>query len=94
MKKKMTAACPPKAPMLPRETLELAQRRELLLSGVLGIEDYHTEKVRVKTVCGIVETEGCAITLCWAGEKRLLLRGNFQTIRFENRPIGKGGRAR
>ena len=45
----------PKAPILPRETLEIAERRELLIAGVLGIEDYHTEKVRIKTSLGIVE---------------------------------------
>lgn len=87
--------CPaPRAPMLPKETLELAERRELLISGVSGIEDYHTEKVRVKTCKGIVEASGTALTLCWAGEKRLLLRGNFRELRFENRPPDKGGRRR
>ena len=80
----------PRAPMLPKETLELAERRELLITGVSGIEDYHTEKVRVKTCRGIVEALGTALSLCWAGEKRLLLRGNFTELRFENRPMGKG----
>ena len=84
---------PPKAPLLPKESLEILERRELLLTGVLGIEDYHTEKVRVKTCKGITEVCGSAIALCWAGEKRLLLRGNFETIHFENRPMKKGGRA-
>lgn len=81
----------PNAPVLPRETIEIAERREFLISGVLGIEDYHTEKVRIKTVKGIVEAYGTAISLCWAGEKRLLLRGYFEGLRFENKAPQKGG---
>lgn len=83
--------CPP-APILPKETLEIAERRELLLTGVTGIEDYHTEKVRLKTCKGIVEVTGIQLTLCWAGEKRLMLCGELETVRFEWRNrTGKGG---
>ncbi len=91
--KKNSQAAPriPKAPILPRETLEIAERRELLIGGVLGIEDYHTEKVRIKTVLGIVEAYGSSVSLCWAGEKRLLLRGYFEGLKFENRTPSKGG---
>ena len=89
MKKKNCPPCPPKAPVLPRETVEIAERKEILLSGVIGIEDYHTEKVRIKTVRGIAELCGNAISLCWAGEKRLLLRGNFEVLHFENKKGGK-----
>ena len=92
MKKKKLSPYPPKAPILPRETVEIAERKEILLSGVIGIEDYHTEKVRVKTVCGVTDLWGNAISLCWAGEKRLLLRGNFQALHFENKKNGKGGK--
>ena len=81
----------PPAPVLPKETLEIAERRELLISGVIGIEDYHTEKVRIKTAKGIIEVYGSSVSLCWAGENRLLLRGYFEGIRFENRPPQKGG---
>ena len=81
----------PKAPILPKETLEIAERREILLAGVLGIDDYHTEKVRVKTTLGIVEAYGSSVSLCWAGDKRLLLRGHFEGLRFENALPMKGG---
>ena len=81
----------PKAPILPKETLEIAERREILLAGVLGIDDYHTEKVRVKTTLGIVEAYGSSVSLCWAGEKRLLLRGHFEGLKFENTVPFKGG---
>ena len=93
MAKRKRNNCPvPRAPILPKETLEILERKELLITGVMGIEDYHTEKVRVKTCKGIVEVCGDTVTLCWAGEKRLLLRGNFKEMRFENRPMGKGGK--
>ena len=81
----------PKAPILPKETLEIAERREILLAGVLGIDDYHTEKVRVNTTLGIVEAYGSSVSLCWAGDKRLLLRGHFEGLRFENALPMKGG---
>ena len=83
--------CVPKASILPKETIEIAERREILLTGVLGIEDYHTEKVRVKTSMGIVEAYGSCVSLCWAGEKRLLLRGHFEGLRFERSIPSKGG---
>ena len=81
----------PKAPIIPRETLEIAERRELLISGVLGIEDYHTDKVRIRTVRGAVEACGRSLSLVWAGEHRLLLRGYLECLRFESCPEKKGG---
>ena len=81
----------PKTPIIPKETLEIAERRELLISGVLGIEDYQTEKVRIKTAKGIVEACGHSLCLAWAGDKRLLLRGYMECIRFENKPVKEGG---
>ena len=90
-KNKQTSSPSLKSPILPRETLEIAERRELLITGVLGIEDYHTEKVRIKTTKGIIEICGSSVLLCWAGEKRLMLRGHFEVLRFENRPPQKGG---
>ena len=80
-------SCPP-APILPHETLEIAERRELLLTGVTGIEEYHTESVRLKTCKGILEVSGTMLTLCWAGEKCLLLRGELTAIRFEKGKMG------
>ena len=92
MKKKTPRAGPAqKSPLLPREILEIAERRELLITGVLGIEDYRTDNVRIRTSKGIVEAYGASVTLCWAGEKRLLLRGRFEGLRFEDRPPKKGG---
>ena len=92
MKRKTpSSAHAPKPSPISRETLEISNRCELLLCGVLGIEEYHTDQVRLRTDRGIVEICGSALTLCWAGEKRLLLRGRFECLRFENRPPKKGG---
>lgn len=90
-KKSLIASTSPKASLLPKETLEIAERKEILISGVLGIDDYHTEKVRIKTTKGIVEACGRSLSLAWAGEKRLLLRGYLEALRFENAPFMKGG---
>ena len=92
MKKKKVPICSvPKPSPIPNETIEIANRHELLISGVLGIEEYNTEKVCIKTEKGIVAVCGCTLSLCWAGDKRLLLRGRLQDLHFENRPIKKGG---
>ena len=92
MKKKKAPIYSVPAPSpIPNETLEILNRRELLISGVLGIEEYRTEKVCVKTEKGIVAVCGCALSLCWAGDKRLLLRGCLTDLHFENRPMKKGG---
>lgn len=90
-KKNSVSAHTPNPSPISRETLEIADRCKLLLCGVLGIEEYHTEKVRLRTERGIVEICGVSLTLCWAGEKRLLLRGSLEYLRFENRPPKKGG---
>ena len=82
----------PHPSVLPRETLEIADRKEILIAGVSGIEDYHTERVRVRTCRGIVEAAGDSILLCWSGEKRLLLRGNIREVRFEEAALKGRGR--
>ena len=81
----------PKASPIPHETLEISNRKELLLCGVLGIEEYHPEQVCIRTERGLVDICGTSLALCWAGEKRLLLRGRLEGLRFENRPPKKGG---
>lgn len=73
----------PPAPLLPLETLEIAARREVLIDGVCGIAAYSKELIRIRTKCGFVTVSGASLTLCWSGEKRLLLRGHVQTIAFE-----------
>lgn len=92
MKKKKTPIYSiPKSSPIPNETIEILNRRELLISGVLGIDEYQTEKVCVKTEKGIVAVCGCTLSLCWAGDKRLLLKGSLKDLHFENRPPQKGG---
>lgn len=90
-KKNVPSVHAPKSSPISHETLEILNRCELLLCGVLGIEEYRTEKIRLQTDRGIVEICGSSLTLCWAGEKRLLLRGCLEYIRFENSPPKKGG---
>jgi len=90
-KKKAPIYSVPKPSPIPQETLEISNRKELLIAGVLGIEEYHTEKVCIKTEKGLVAVCGNSLSLCWAGEKRLLLRGRLEDLHFENRPPKKGG---
>ncbi len=73
----------PPTPLLPPETLEIAGRREVFIDGVCGIAAYSNELVRIRTKCGFVAVSGLSLTLCWSGEKRLLLRGHVQSVTFE-----------
>ena len=90
-RKNIPAHSIPKPSPIPNETLEISNRHEILISGVLGIEEYRTEKVCIKTEKGLVAVCGCSLSLCWAGEKRLLLKGRLENLHFENRPPQKGG---
>lgn len=69
-------------PILPRETVEIAERAELLLSGVTGIEEYSRERICVKTGKGTVVIDGKGLLMCWAGEKKLMLRGCIRAVVF------------
>ncbi len=73
---------PPKTPLLPKEILEIVERGEILISGVSGIEEYSPFSVRIRTARGILAVSGKALSLCWAGEKRLLLKGKLEGICF------------
>ncbi len=80
--KRQNAPKAPKPTLLPRESLEILERGELLFSGVSGIEGYSPDCVRVRTAKGTVAVSGRCLSLCWAGEKRLLLRGRIETVCF------------
>ena len=84
-KRNKTKTTPPRVPPIPRETLEIAERRELLICGVNGIGEYSRETIRILTAKGEIAVVGEKLTLCWAGERRLMLRGEIGQIVFEKR---------
>ncbi|MBQ9747520.1 MAG: YabP/YqfC family sporulation protein [Clostridia bacterium] len=84
-----TKAKPPRVSPTPRETVELCDRGEMLICGVTGIEDYSPCRVSIRTVRGAVGVCGRALTLCWAGERRLMLRGEICQIEFLRKAVGK-----
>ncbi len=73
---------PPKPALLPKETLEIMERGEMMVSGVSGIMGYSPYEIKLRTAKGFLCISGNALTLCWAGEKRLLLRGKITEISF------------
>ena len=73
----------PHGPVIPRETLEIAERCEMLVTGVTGIDEYSRELIRVKTRNGIVKVCGKGLIMCWAGEKKLMFRGIIEAVFFE-----------
>lgn len=72
----------PRIPVIPREILEIVERGQILISGVTGIDEYTPFVVRIRTAKGILQISGTALTLCWSGEKRLLLKGCLEQISF------------
>ncbi len=74
---------PKTTPLLPKETVEIAARRELLVGGVCGIADYSPERIGIRTGEGILAVCGNHLTMCWAGEKRLMLRGQILSVTME-----------
>ena len=81
--KKIKPGQPPRAPVIPRETIEIAERCEMLVTGVLGIDEYSQQSIRVKTKQGLIQVTGRGLIMCWAGEKKLMFRGAIDTVRFE-----------
>ncbi len=80
--KRQTTKKPPRIPILPKEILEIVERGQILLSGVVGIEEYCLSCIRIKTAKGVIAISGECLSLCWAGEKRLLLKGRILNIAF------------
>ena len=56
--KKIKQVQPPRAPVIPRETIEIAERCEMLVTGVLGIDEYSQQSIRVKTKQGLIQVTG------------------------------------
>ena len=79
--RKQRSAAPRRSP-IPRETAEIVDRGEMMICGVTGIDEYCPCYIRIRTTRGAIGISGCALTLCWAGEKRLLLRGLLTQIEF------------
>lgn len=82
--KKAKPSQPPRVPVIPRETIEIAERCEMLVTGVLGIDEYSRETIRVKTKEGCIQVIGKGLIMCWAGEKKLMFRGAIDTVHFES----------
>lgn len=82
-RKKRNQKNTPHVPLIPRETLEIAERCELLISGVSGIDEYSRESIGIRTKKGIVRICGDGLVMCWAGDKKLMLRGEIVSIQFE-----------
>ncbi len=66
--------------------MEMVENSRLLICGCVGIAGYSCESVRICTRADDIIICGCGITLCFAGEGKLMIEGCIRSIHFE-----KGG---
>lgn len=77
MKNKKTIA--PLSPL----AVEILGRRELLISGCTGILHFSEEKIGVRTKSSSVWVSGASLTLCWAGDGKLMIKGRLDSVEYK-----------
>ena len=56
--------------------------RVLFIENHQGVVEYSAEKLRMKTMLGVLSVEGAALTLSELGEEDLMLTGTIKSISF------------
>lgn len=67
--------------------LEMVENSRLLICGCVGVASYTRECARICTRTDDILIAGCGLSLCWAGDGKLLISGELRTVSFE-----KGGK--
>lgn len=67
-------------PMTTNSAVEISGRREVLVSGCTGILSFSDEKIGIRAKNEEIRIIGNALALCWAGEGRLLIKGEIDSI--------------
>lgn len=64
-------------------TAEIVGTREMLLCGCTGIIHFSCERmgIRARTVSVWVSGEG--LSLCWAGDGKLMIRGKISLVEYK-----------
>lgn len=64
--------------------MEMVENSRMLICGCVGIAGYTRECVRISTRVHDIVICGADITLCFAGEGKLMIEGCIRSIHFEN----------
>lgn len=64
-------------------SVEISGRGEVLISGCTGILRFSEDEIGVRTESSPVAVRGAKLTLCWAGEGRLMIKGRVDAVQFE-----------
>jgi hypothetical protein len=84
MKKNKSSLIPRAASsLIPRLTMECAERYEILLCGCKKIESYSAEEVLISSDACRVCIKGCKLSICFTGNCKLMLRGIISSIEFK-----------
>ena len=63
--------------------VEISGRGEVLISGCTGILRFSEDEIGVRTESSPVAVRGAKLTLCWAGEGRLMIKGRIDAVLLE-----------
>ena len=61
-------------------SVEVLGRRSVLVSGCTGILHYSDERIGVSAKKNSVWISGAYLTLCWAGDGRIMVSGEISTL--------------
>lgn len=64
-------------------SVEISGRSEVLISGCAGITRFSENEIGVRTEGAPVSVKGESLSLCWAGEGRLMIKGRVDAVVFE-----------
>ena len=64
-------------------SVEISGRGEVLISGCTGILRFSEDEIGVRTESSPVAVRGAKLTLCWAGEGRLMIKGRIDAVLLE-----------
>ena len=63
-------------------SVEISGNEEALISGCTGILCFSKNKLAVRAKNVSVSTEGSGLTLSWAGDGRVMIRGKISSVGF------------
>ena len=70
-------------PTTGKYNIEMVENSRLLICGCVGVASYTRECARICTRDDESVIAGCGVSLCRAGEGKMLISGGLRTVTFE-----------
>lgn len=67
---------------LSKTTVEIFEQSRLMISGCIGVTHFSSEEIVILTKSAHVSIFGEGLTLCWAGDGRLMIKGTISCVRY------------